>query len=141
MSAELIQRVPLDVLTQELVSALWEATQQVNGEEPQLNTTVVVATDEDTHRLNAQYRDMDKPTDVLSFRYDDTTAEIILSAQRVQDQAKEYGVTEKEEAAFLVVHGFLHNAGWDHERSEEEAHDMRALEEKILQKCNIRCAR
>jgi probable rRNA maturation factor len=141
MSVELIHRQPLDVLTQELVNQLWVATEQVNGGEPQLNTTVVVTTDAEMHRLNQEYRDKDAPTDVLSFRYEETLAEIILSADRVRDQAREYGVTEREEAAFLVVHGYLHNAGWDHERSEEEARDMRVLEEKILEQCNIICAR
>lgn len=141
MNVELVKQVPLDPLTQDLVDALWAATRTVEDMPDELVTSVVVSTDEELQRINKAYREKDKPTDVLSFRYDDTTAEIILSADRVRAQAVEYGVTEEEEAAFLVVHGFLHNAGWDHERSEQEAKDMRALEEKILSLCNLNCAR
>jgi probable rRNA maturation factor len=78
---------------------------------------------------------------VLSFRYDDDTAEIILSAQKIRAQAKEYGHTQKMEAAFLLVHGLLHTLGWDHERSAKEAKEMRDLEVTILRRCGIECAR
>lgn len=141
MSVELVKQVPLEPLNQELVDALWAATRTVEEMPEDLVTSVVVSTDEELRRVNKEYRDKDKPTDVLSFRYDDTTAEILLSADRVRAQAIEYGVTQEEEAAFLVVHGFLHNAGWDHERSEQEAKEMRAREEKILSLCNLHCAR
>jgi probable rRNA maturation factor len=66
---------------------------------------------------------------------------VILSAQKIRAQAKEYGHSQKMEAGFLLVHGLLHTLGWDHERTAKEAKGMRALEEKIVQRCGIDCAR
>lgn len=141
MSIEIVSIVPFDVITQEFAQQLLEATHVVYPISKNLHTTIVITDDQTLHDINKKYRKKDSTTDVLSFRYDETTAEILLSVSRIQAQAKEYGFSEKEEAGFLIIHGLLHNEGWDHERSEKEAQEMRELEIKILSLCNLRCAR
>lgn len=73
--------------------------------------------------LNKQYRDKDKPTDVLSFSLDDPEhlGQIIISLERATEQAKEIGNTLEEELKFLFCHGVLHLLGYDHENPTDEA--------------------
>jgi probable rRNA maturation factor len=129
------------VLTEELVQQLFDAAANTVDIPASLEWSIAIVSDQEIQAINKQYRQQDKPTDVLSFRYDDTTAEIVISAERVQAQAEEYGNTLKEESAWMVVHGILHSLGWDHERSEEEAKEQRALEVAILEQCGLKCAR
>ena len=79
------------------------------------------------HELNRKYRGMDRPTDVLSFALReseepdisggaeaDALGDIIISVERAQEQAAEYGHSLRREVAFLAVHGMLHLLGYDH---------------------------
>lgn len=111
--------------------------------------------------VNKMYRDIDSPTDVLSFpmlsydlpgdfskleeNYDDNfnpdTGEILLgdiliSVDRVKEQAKSYGHSEKREYAFLIVHSMLHLFGYDHMTAEDAA-QMEKKQNEILTKMNI----
>lgn len=85
-------------------------------------------------KLNKQYRKKNKTTDVLSFLYDDEplTGEIVICYPRAALQAKEHGWSARQEIKLLLVHGLLHLAGYDHEKSQEEARKMERLQEKIL---------
>lgn len=142
MTVELLKRVPLSVLSKGLVTQLLRAVERVESRTPKrLHFSVAVVSNAEIKKWNATYRHKDYATDVLSFRYSAQEAEVIISAQKVRAQAKEYGNTQREEAAFLVVHGILHTLGWDHERSEKEARLMRAREIKILSLCKLDCAR
>ncbi|MBM7867995.1 rRNA maturation RNase YbeY [Heliobacterium gestii] len=109
--------------------------------------SLVLTNDEKIRRLNADYRNIDQPTDVLSFAmeeqaddepdFDDPTAgmvlgDIIISVETAERQAAEYGHTLEREMGFLFVHGMLHLLGYDH-GDEEETKRMRAMEEKVLQ--------
>lgn len=114
---------------------------------------VTVVGDEDIRALNAQYREKDVVTDVLSFplyefyngeareeldgEEDPETGRIllgdmILNYKRACEQAQEYGHSPARECGFLTVHSCLHLLGYDHERGEEEQRIMRAREEAIL---------
>lgn len=77
--------------------------------------------------LNRQYRQMDRPTDVLSFALNEgdepaitggleinVLGDIVLSVERAKAQAEEYGHSLRREIAFLTVHGMLHLLGYDH---------------------------
>lgn len=101
--------------------------------------------------INSSERGVDRATDVLSFpflnlregdgvfdEYDldpETGAimlgELVVSVEKVKEQAAEYGHSVKRELAFLLCHGFLHLMGYDHETAEDEA-VMKPLAEKIL---------
>ena len=98
------------------------------------------------HELNREYRDVDRPTDVLSFplgengEYDiDNSSgaillgDIVISAEKALEQAEEYGHSPEREIAFLTVHSMLHLLGYDHETSKKDEEQMFALQEKILE--------
>ena len=91
--------------------------------------------------INREYRDKDQPTDVISFAYHetedfdigpyDTLGDIVISLERVVDQAKEYNHSDKRELFYVLTHGILHLLGYDH-IEEEDKKEMRAKEEEIL---------
>lgn len=99
------------------------------------------------HELNRTYRNVDAPTDVLSFALNEGDEEdcaeeeaalgdIVINIDRATEQAKEYGHSREREIAYLAVHGFLHILGCDH-YEEEEKKEMRAAEEAILSACGL----
>lgn len=98
------------------------------------------------HELNKTYRNVDAPTDVLSFALnegeDDVPEEegelgdIVINLDRAEEQAKEFGHSKERETAYLAVHGFLHILGYDHYEPEEKK-AMRAAEEAILSACGL----
>ena len=100
---------------------------------------------EQIHKLNKEYRDIDKPTDVLSFplgengEYDknpDTGAfilgDIVISMEKAIEQADEYGHSLQREIGYLTVHSMLHLMGYDHVNGGVEAVRMREKEENVL---------
>ena len=107
--------------------------------------------DDEIRRLNKQYRDIDKSTDVLSFPlgidgvYDinnDTGAQmlgdIVISVQHAVDQAKRYGHSIQREIGFLTVHSMLHLLGYDHDASGLENVRMREKEETALTQLGLK---
>jgi probable rRNA maturation factor len=109
--------------------------------------SVKFTTDEEVHALNAEYRDKDKPTNVLSFPMVDpdllealATAgageallgDIVLAHGVCTREAAEKGLAVADHAAHLVVHGALHLLGYDHEESDAEAEAMEQVERRAL---------
>ena len=107
---------------------------------------------EEIHILNREYREKDRPTDVLSFpmweaedieegNYEDGHAvmlgDIVLSVEKAKAQAEEYGHSIKRELAFLSVHSTLHLLGYDHETSEEDEKYMNQKQEEILTRIGL----
>ena len=98
------------------------------------------------HELNRDYRNVDAPTDVLSFALnegeDDVPEEekalgdIVINLDRAVEQAKEFGHSKEREMAYLSVHGFLHILGYDHYDPDEKK-AMRKAEEDILGACGL----
>lgn len=93
--------------------------------------SILIVNDATIRKLNAEYRNMDKPTDVLSFSQDDTgdlgihlLGDIVISAETAHRQAYLHELTFSEELALLTIHGILHLTGLDHERSPREAKKM-----------------
>ncbi len=102
--------------------------------------------------LNNKYRNIDKETDVLSFPMfekneidkiiqegydiDDVLGDIVISIQRVRQQAVEYGHSFERELSYMCVHGFYHLMGYDHIQDEDKV-VMRAKEDEILNQLNI----
>lgn len=113
------------------------------------------------HAINREYRNMDRPTDVLSFPmlsyekagdfgfleeesdddFNPDTGEvmlgdIIISVEKVKEQAEEYGHSQKREYAFLIVHSMLHLFGYDH-MTPEDAAIMEPKQKEILEAMDI----
>lgn len=103
------------------------------------------------HELNAQYRNVDRETDVLSFpmgengEYDtnmDTGAkilgDIVISVPKAMEQAKAYNHSLQREIGFLTVHSMLHLLGYNHENGGIEQVHMREKEEEVLTKIGLK---
>ena len=117
---------------------------------------VNVTDDAGIHEVNLTMRDVDRPTDVLSFPMfdlspgelpDETDADpatgliplgdMCLSMERVKAQAKEFGHSDRRELAYLVVHSVLHLLGYDHLDEGAEKAKMRAREEAIMENLGL----
>ena len=138
--------------TQEIL----EFAAQKTGKEKKEMAVTFVSNDR-SHELNLEYRDTDRPTDVISLEYkpeldiavdeedlldhpelaemledfDAYIGELFISVDKAREQAEEYGHSFEREMGFLAVHGFLHINGYDHYTPEEEA-EMFGLQEEIL---------
>jgi probable rRNA maturation factor len=99
--------------------------------------TVLLVADQRIKTLNKQFRKKNKITDVLSFTADEESylGEIIINYNQVKRQAKTYNQSIKEEYALLLIHGFLHLLGYDHEKK-SDWQKMKTLENKLLGKLN-----
>ncbi|ACN99294.1 rRNA maturation RNase YbeY [Sulfurihydrogenibium azorense] len=102
----------------------------------------ITLTDNDTIKsINKEWRNKDKPTDVLSFPFGDTIGykyrvlgDVIISLPYAKKQAQEIGFSYKQEIVRLLTHGILHLLGYDHETNEEDAKVMFNLQDKIFEK-------
>ena len=109
--------------------------------------SVVFVDDEEIHRLNKEYRHVDKGTDVISFAFEDNEkvryndirvlGDIYICIPQMKRQAISYGHSEKRELSFLAVHGLLHLLGYDHMEKEDEE-KMFSLQELILNDKDIK---
>ncbi len=109
-----------------------EAELKLNSENVELS--ILLTDDESIQALNAQYREKDKPTDVLSFEMDDDVmiGDIVISIDTATKQANDADIALEREIAFLFIHGLLHLLGYDHETNETDEKVMFELQEKIL---------
>ena len=84
--------------------------------------SVIFVNSEEIHEMNKQYRDIDRPTDVLSFEEyeDDYLGEIFICEEKVYEQAISYNHSNEREFAFLLTHGLLHLLGYDHIEKDDE---------------------
>lgn len=109
--------------------------------------SIIFVDEKEIQKINKEYRNIDKITDVISFAFEDNAdivyndfrvlGDIYICIPRMLEQAKEYGHSEKRELAFLTVHGLLHLLGYDHQTKEEE-NEMFALQELVLNDENIK---
>lgn len=145
-----------DFDTDEIVKSVAEAVLDMEGCPYEACVNVLVTDNEGIREFNRQYRDIDKETDVLSFPnldfeqpgvfdiaeereadyFDPESGElvlgdIILSVDRIKEQAESYGHSQKREFAFLVAHSMLHLCGYDH-MEESEAAVMEGKQESVL---------
>jgi len=106
--------------------------------------SVVIVNNNEIRELNLLHRNMDKPTDVLSFPmiedFDDEDenilGDIVISMDQAKIQAENYGHLLEREIGFLTVHSMLHLFGYDHETPQDEA-EMFELQEKILNQMGL----
>ena len=117
---------------------------------------VSVTNDRNIHQINLDMREVDRPTDVLSFPAFDLApgelpagedadpatglvplGDMVISMERVQAQAKEYGHSNRRELAYLVVHSVLHLLGYDHLDEGPQKAQMREREEAIMKELGL----
>ena len=111
-----------------------------------LEFNIIIVDNNYIHKLNRDYRNIDRPTDVITFALEDyediklehrMLGDIYISLDKARSQAEEYGHSFKREICFLAVHGFLHLLGYDHMTKEDEE-EMFSLQELILNVANIK---
>ena len=97
--------------------------------------SITLVDDKQIHKLNKQYRGIDKPTNVLSFELGDDVllGDIFISLDTVKKEAIEAGISIPEHTAHMIVHGMLHLQGYDH-LNNKDAEVMESKEIKILKK-------
>lgn len=134
-----------------LIRRAIRTTLRLEGFERRAELSVTFVDNEGIRDLNRDYRGIDRATDVLSFPQfdflggetlpagDGTVAlgDIVLSLERAEEQAKEFGHSFSREVAFLTAHSVLHLLGYDHELGESEDADMRARQSAVMREMGL----
>lgn len=119
-----------------------------------LYISITLTNPENIKKINNEFRNIDRETDVLSFpmfekqeldemiknkdfKHEDVLGDIVISIKRVEEQAEEYGHSFEREFSYMLVHGFYHLMGYDHIKEEDKL-VMRPKEENVLDKLNIK---
>ena len=141
------EKLPLTYKLKMLVRGAVEATLDLENYQNTAEVSITFTDNESIHNLNAKYRGVDRPTDVLSFPlfdYEGTSEEppvdemmnmlgdIVISLERAAEQAEEFGHSFEREVAFLTAHSMLHLLGYDHELGEEEDREMREKQNAVM---------
>jgi len=144
----------LEKIVQQAVSVTLET---IGAEEDTgFEVSIIITDDEEIKEINKEYREIDAPTDVLSFpilEFDEDgvmieesgdydgdlllLGDIVISLERALKQAEEYGHSLEREVGFLTVHSTLHLLGFDH-MEEPFTSVMRAREKEIMEKMNLK---
>ncbi|NHM27341.1 rRNA maturation RNase YbeY [Desulfofundulus sp. TPOSR] len=141
------EKVPVDEQLVDLVVKVAGEALSLAGGPQHAEVSLVFVDDEYIHRLNREYRGVDRPTDVLSFALQEgepmpeageetLLGDVVISLETARRQSEEYGHSFEREVAFLVAHGVLHLLGYDHQ-TEEEGREMREKEEAILARLGL----
>ena len=140
-------KLPLTYKLKMLVREAVEATLDLENYQNTAEVSITFTDNEGIHELNKKYREVDRPTDVLSFPlfdYEGTCEEppvdemmnmlgdIVISLERAKEQAEEFGHSFEREVAFLTAHSMLHLLGYDHELGEEEDKEMREKQSIVM---------
>lgn len=127
----------------ELFNQIMERTKQLLKIEKDYTFSIIFVNDALIHEINRDYRNIDRPTDVISFAMMDSEddyemmeekcelGDIFISVDAIIRQAQEYGHSFDRELSFLFTHGLLHLLGYDHMQEEEEK-EMFQLQDEIL---------
>ncbi|MFC2342600.1 MAG: rRNA maturation RNase YbeY [Negativicutes bacterium] len=148
----LVSNFPETLVFPEEISAVVKLAVEKVGEMYGVSTgevSVTLTDDAYIQKLNQQYRQMDRPTDVLSFALNEgvepeiaggpdinVLGDIVLSVERAKAQAAEYGHSLRREIAFLTVHGMLHLLGYDH-IEEAERQKMEQEQKMVMEALGI----
>ncbi|MBD8934854.1 MAG: rRNA maturation RNase YbeY [Anaeroglobus sp.] len=126
-----------------IIESVCKEGAHIYGLDEDAELSVVLCDNAYIHELNKTYRNIDRPTDVLSFALNEGEEEgydgpdtkllgdIVISLDKTREQADEYGHSFERELAYLTVHGMLHILGYDH-MTDEDKTEMRKEEEFVL---------
>lgn len=126
----------IDEELQQLVSTILSHAAEEEGLSGEIEVSLTFILDDAIREINAEYRGIDRSTDVISFALEElgegevviiseqgmptVLGDILISVETAERQAKEYGHDLNREICFLALHGFLHLLGYDHETEEDE---------------------
>lgn len=142
-------------ITSDIEIIIQTALSKKKIENQNVSISISAVDKEKIHEINKEYRNVDRPTDVLSFpifsreeidlfsSLDDSKkvkelelGDIIICIDVLEEHAKEYETGILREMLYMITHGVCHLLGYDHE-VDEEKREMRAIEEKILNKIGV----
>lgn len=116
---------------------------KVEGLEGDFEVSISLVENKEIRELNRAYRNVDSITDVLSFSMEDdfdfasrVLGDIIISIERAEEQALEYGHTLEREIAYLTCHSMFHLMGYDHMEDDEKS-EMRVKEKQVMKNLKI----
>lgn len=141
---ELEQTYSFDAFINQIMKKCFETE---NLQNTNLYVSVILTTPAVIKNINKEFRNIDQETDVLSFPMfekeeihhiteEEALGDIVISIDRVKQQAEEYGHSFERELAYMLVHGFYHLMGEDH-MNEDEKKLMRQKEENVLAKLDM----
>ena len=150
----------LDLAYESLATKVIDAAIDYVGCPYEAEVNLLLTMNDEIRKMNQEFREIDKATDVLSFpmvsyeeagdfsflEEDDSyfhpdtgelmLGDIVISKEKVVSQAEEYGHSVEREYAFLIAHSMLHLFGYDH-MEEEEREEMEQMQREILERLNI----
>lgn len=88
--------------------------------------------------INRRYRGKNKPANILSFSYGRDYGEILICPALIRREAKEQGHSYRFQRTWMILHGLLHLAGLDHEKSSKERKRFEKLENRLLKTINYK---
>jgi probable rRNA maturation factor len=117
---------------------------ETEGAVGNFEVSVSFVTNEEIRHLNKLYRNVDSETDVLSFPMDDDEdiegiimlGDVIISTEKIIEQAQEFGHGTEREMIYLTVHSMLHLLGYDHMK-EDEKKEMRYMEKEVMKRLQL----
>lgn len=113
------------------------AARKISSKKWKGRALVIAFVDEkEIRRLNREFRGKDKATDVLSFESEEKNSlgELAICPHVISKQAREHGLLVREELGYMVLHGFLHLLGYDHESNARDAKKMFSLQDELFEK-------
>lgn len=121
-----------------------DAVLEIERAEGNFEVSISFVTNEEIRELNKNYRNVDRDTDVLSFPMDDEEdpdgvillGDVILSTQKIIEQAEYFGHSLEREMIYLTVHSMLHLLGYDHMKDDEKE-EMRDREKEIMKSLQL----
>ena len=135
---------------EQLIEMCTRAALDEEGIEDDAQVSVTLVDNDAIREINRDHRDIDRATDVLSFPLGDEDSfdtdpetgaillgDIVISLERAQEQAREFGHSFRREVAFLITHSLFHLLGYDHVDSEEDEKLMFGKQDKVLEKLGI----
>ena len=106
----------------------------LNSKSARNKLSVAVVSSSEIKKLNRKFLKKNKATDILSFSplEEGSLGELVLCVEKIKQQAKEHGLSFKEEMSYLLLHGFLHLLGYHHEKGGAQARKMYQIQDEIF---------
>lgn len=147
------KNIPVNKELREIIKNIIKKAVEIEKIEYSFEVCISLVGNTGIRKLNRHYRNMDKPTDVLSFPIFEASeikkipaknlgnqiialGDVVVSLEKAEEQAEEYNHSFEREVGYLVTHGFLHLLGYDHMKKKEKE-IMREKEEQIMNMMNL----
>lgn len=138
------KNIPLNGIDEQAIIDVLEAVLAHEGVEADCEISMLITDNDGIRALNREYRDKDTPTDVLSFpQYDEIPnmpylylGDIVISVERCEEQASDFGHSFEREFMYLTVHSCLHLLAYDH-MNDDDKKEMRMREKAIMASVEI----